>query len=110
MQFEHKPVQTSDYEMKIHHGQIAGYNQMHFQISVEEQNKNKVDKFKERLEEFKNIKTLAEAKEITQRIIPVKDGITVFRVGNAKCIIVNKEKILKITLRSKEEYINYSFI
>ncbi len=110
MQFEHRQAQTSDYEMKKKSGQVAGYNEMMFKLFVTEQNDEKVERFKKRLSEFTKIATLEEAKELATKIMPVKSERTVFNIGNAKCIVINKKELLKITLKTTKEYINYCFV
>lgn len=110
MQFEQKATQTSDYEVKKYSGQVVGYSELQFQMSVKEQNRKKEDKFRQRLDDFKNISTLEEAKELARRVMPIKDGRTIFRVGEAKCIVINKKDLLKITFDSKNEFINFCFV
>ena len=110
MQFEQRNSQTSDYEIKTATGAVAGYNELLFQKSVKEQNKDKVERFKQRLEGFKNISTLDAAKTLAVKVMPVKAGRTVFRIGDAKCTVINTDKMLKITLKTQDEYINFKFV
>lgn len=110
MQFEQRNSQASDYDIKTASGTIVGYNELLFQSSVKEQNKDKVEKFKQRLEEFKNVSTLDAAKTLAVRVMPVQSGRTVFQIGDAKCIVINTDKMLKITLKSNKEYINFKFV
>ena len=121
MQFDHyRHSQTSYYEMKktvgndydikkSAKGDVSSYTTMFFQKSIEEQNKDKEEKFKERLEAFKKITTKAEARELASKIMPVKSERTVFRIGVAKCIIINKEKVFRITFISETDFICFSF-
>ena len=95
MQFEQRNPQTSDYEIKKATDIVAGYNELLFQKSVKEQNKDKVEKFKQRLEGFKNVSTLDAAKTLAVKVMPVKAGRTVFRIGDAKCTVINTDKMLK---------------
>ena len=110
MQFEQRNSQASDYDIKTASGAIVGYNELLFQSSVKEQNKDKVEKFKQRLEEFKKVSTLDAAKTLAVRVMPVQSGRTVFRIGDAKCTVINTDKMLKITLKTQDEYINYKFV
>ena len=110
MQFEQRNPQTSDYEIKKATGTVAGYNELLFRKSVKEQNKDKVEKFKQRLEGFKHVSTLDAAKTLAAKVMPVKAGRTVFIIGDAKCTVINTDKMLKITLKTQDEYINYKFV
>lgn len=110
MQFEQRNSQTSDYEMKTSSGVISGYNELLFQNSVLEQNNEKVENFKKRLEGFRSVSSLDAAKTLASKVMPIKQGRTVFRVGYAKCTVINSDEMLKITLETQKEYINYKFV
>lgn len=71
--------------------------------------KEKVENFKKRLTEFKNINTLSEAKELMEKIMPVKLERTVFFIGDAKCTIISKHNLLRICLDTPQEFISYNF-
>ena len=58
---------------------------------------------------FDNIDNLESAKELAKRVIPTKEEITTFYVGNAQCTVANRVDRLVITLDSSEEFICYSF-
>jgi len=75
-----------------------------------EKHNEQIELFKLRLEPFKNAETLEEAKEILQKTMPVQLDRTTFYIGNAKCVIVNKENQLRICLDTPDELINYDFI
>ena len=103
-------AQTSDYEMKTFSGNISSYNMLQFQQSVEEQNKDKLEKFLQRLDEFQNITSLKEAKKLASKILPVKNERTTFRVGEAKCVILNTDETLRIIVDSPPKFVSYDFI
>ena len=108
-QYYYNNAQMSDYDIKLHSGPTIDYNEMQYKLISSNEKKSKSEKFKERLQEFNDIVTLAEAKEILQKIMPVTREITKFTVGDAQCIIVCKDNLLKITFKTPNEFINYSF-
>lgn len=69
-----------------------------------------VNDFKERIKPFAEIATLTEAKALSNKILPVKSDITIFRVGGAKCTVVNKPNLFRITLDNDTEMICYDFV
>jgi len=117
--YDIKKVAASDYEnvksvstdsgMNNLHGSVNSYSAAFFKSSVDEQNHGKVEDFKSRLNEFRKIGTLQEAQALLSEIMPVKTERTTFNVGNAKCIIINKDNLLRITLDSDKEFISFSF-
>lgn len=78
-------------------------------INSEKNNNNKLEEFKERIKPFKNVSTLEEAKELAERILPVKFNINRFRIGNAECIVVNKPDLFRICVNTEDEFISYDF-
>jgi serine/threonine protein phosphatase PrpC len=108
--FFYQQASTSDYEVKSHTKQAISYNELQYKIISSNENKSKSEKFKERLNEFSKINTLLEAKELLNKIMPVAKERTKFYVGDAKCIIICNEKLLKITVDTPNEFINYSFV
>ena len=110
MQYEYQSAKTSDYEVKQSKEQYAGYDAYEFQQQIAEQNREKLEKFKARLNEFNNVGDLKEAKELAERIMPVKNEHTVFWIGDAKCIIISSEQMLRISLESPKEFISYDFV
>ena len=109
MDFEQRHSQTSDYEMKFYKGEVANYDMLRFQQQVNNQNKEKYETFKTRLDEFKTVSTLKEAKELAAKILPTKGEQCTFWVGLAKCTVVNNEKVLQISVESEDEFISYNF-
>ena len=89
--------------------QSYSLNQMDAMIALERQNKEKVEKFKTRILEFENVNELDEARELVQKILPVANEKNIFRIGNARCIVVNKSELLRISLDTPNEFIAYDF-
>lgn len=100
-------VQNED--IKRYSAQGLNPAQMDMLQNIEKQNKEKEAKFKERISAFKDITTLKDARELAERILPVAQELNKFRVGNAKCVIVNKPKQLRICFDTGEEFIAYDF-
>ncbi len=73
------------------------------------QDKERADAFIKRIEPFKDIKTLGEAKDLAKKILPVKDDITSFFVGKLKCTVVNRAKSFRISVDNTNEFICYDF-
>ena len=74
------------------------YNQYDAQRQIELANKEKYNKFKERIQQFSNISTLEEAKELANKILPTAKEINRFSIGSAKCVIINKEDNFRISV------------
>ena len=100
-------VQNED--MKRYSAQGLNPAQMDIMQNIEKQNKEKEAKFKERISAFKDITTLKDARKLAERILPVAQELNKFRVGNAKCVIVNKPEQLRICFDTGEEFIAYDF-
>ncbi len=100
-------VQNED--IKRYSAQGLNPAQMDMLQNIEKQNKEKEAKFKERISAFKDITTLKDARELAERILPVAQELNKFRVGNAKCVIVNKPEQLRICFDTGEEFIAYDF-
>ena len=77
------------------------------QRAVEDSEKSKA--FLERIKPFKDVTNLSEAKELAARILPVKEDITTFYVGNIKCTVINKENLFRLCIDSPQEFICYNF-
>lgn len=75
-----------------------------------ETNQQKIENFKIRLNRFKEVSTLEEAKSLLQRTMPMILDRTTFKVGDAKCIIINSDNHLRICFDSPSELISYDFI
>ena len=75
--------------------------------TLEEQEKSK--DFLKRIEPFKEVKTLEEAKELASKILPTKEGLTNFCIGYISCTIINEKNTLRISVDSPEEFTCYDF-
>ena len=71
--------------------------------------KEKSNELKDRMKEFTTVVTLEDAKQLANKIVPTSQELTVFYSGDAKCTVVNKSDLLRITVETKEEYICYDF-
>ena len=84
--------------------------QYDYNVKLAQENKKKFEDFKERIREFKGIKTLEEAKELASKILPVANEINMFKVGEAKCVVINRKDNFRICLESLTEFIAYDFV
>ena len=88
----------------------SDYNILYSTSKDEQERKDeRLETFKKRLEQFKRIQTLQEAKELLQKTMPIALDRATFFIGDAKVIIVNYEKRLRICLDSPKEFICYDF-
>lgn len=89
----------------------AGYAMQQFAIEqqVENQNRAKVENLKNRLSKFESVESLSEARDLVKKTLPVANEINRFRVGNAKCIVINKEDLIRISVDTDDEYLCYDF-
>ena len=78
-------------------------------LQSEDINKKKTEQMIARINEFQKVKTLEEAKLLAKKILPTTNEVSTFNRGNAKCTVVNKYDIFRITLDSPEEFISYDF-
>ena len=91
---------------------IQAMNDWNAMFAEKNDTKSKEDRyknFKQRLEEFKKVTTIEDARALLQKTMPVKLERTVFFIGDAKCTIINKEKRIRISLDSPVEFISYDF-
>jgi len=87
------------------------YNLLYSAHKTEQETKNeRLESFKKRLELFKNAQTLEEAKRILNKTMPIALDRSTFYIGDAKVVIVNYEKTLRICLDSPKEFICYEFV
>ena len=89
---------------------IEDYGRQSETPKKEDTNKEKEDRFKQRLSEFSKINSLSEASDLVDKIMPVNLERTVFFIGNAKCTIIKKHTLVKISFNSKNEFISYKFV
>ena len=85
----------------------SNFMQYNAALDFEIQNANKINAFKERFAQFEKISTLEEAKALAARILPTANEITSFYVGNAKCVVVNRKNMLRISIDTAKEFICY---
>ena len=76
---------------------------------MEQQKKKTVSDFLLRLEKFGDITTLEDAKDLAQKILPVPNDINTFKVGNAKCTVINREDMFRVCVDTPEKFISYDF-
>ena len=88
---------------------IYQYNQYLSAQQSAVSNKEKSEELKNRMKEFMSVVTLEDAKKLASKIVPTSQEITVFYSGDAKCTVVNRADLLRITLETKEDYICYDF-
>lgn len=101
--------QTGREAIRINWGAANTYLYQVNGFVTDKQEEDKLEKFKERIEPFKNVSTLEEAKALAEKILPVKLNISRFRIGSAECIIINKPNQFRICLQSDSEFISYDF-
>lgn len=85
---------------------IEQYNAI---LRMEVQKAEKVNSFKERIAPFKTVATLREAKDLAAKILPTANEVNMFYVGDAKCIVINKEEMLRISIDTTNEFFCYDF-
>ena len=85
------------------------YNQYTSAHAVEQEDKNKAKAFLERVEPFTTVHTIAEARELAKKILPTKENISYFNVGNLKVTVVNRDDMFRLSIDSPEEFICYDF-
>ena len=85
------------------------YNQYTVLQDIEKQNAEKYEKFKARIKQFDEITTLEDAKKLSEKILPITGDKSSFRVGNAKCTIINNDELFRICVDTSEEFICYNF-
>lgn len=76
----------------------------------EESNKKRYQELMERIAPFKNAQNFYEAKEILKKTFPVSNEINFMRIGNARCVIYNGQRCLKISVDTANEFICYHFV
>lgn len=88
------------------------YSYMQYTASVDTAtvDKKKYEEFKERISRFNEVDTVEEARTLAKEILPTVNEISILTIGNAKCVIVNRSELYRITLDNQEECICYDFI
>ena len=88
---------------------MIDWNNMFAEKPEKDKEEERITNFKKRLEGFKDVETLEEAKNLLNKIMPVRLERTVFFIGKAKCTIINKSDRVRISLDSEKEFISYDF-
>lgn len=78
-------------------------------LKLEAQKTDKIKEFKERIAPFENISSLAEAKELANKVLPTANEVNRFYVGDAKCVVINREDMLRISIDTADEFLCYDF-
>lgn len=76
---------------------------------LQQQQTEKLQNLKERVMKFSDITTLEDAKLLASDSFRVSSEFTEFSISNAKCTIINKDKLFRISLNTPEEFISYDF-
>ena len=108
-------VDTKTYEMKKaesnnDYSMNEAYNKYEIQQKFDSNKVEKLNEFKERLKQFNEVESLEEALELAKKILPVKNEITRFNVGEGKCTIVNRKDNFRISLDTETEFVSYDFV
>ena len=105
-----KPIPNYMKNIKSNSG-YANYSMFFNETKSEKDRaKEKEEKFKQRLEAFKKISTLKEAKELLDKTMPISLDRTTLYIGDAKCVIINNPKQLRICYDSPDEFISFDFV
>lgn len=72
-------------------------------------NTEKLKEFMERIAPFAEVKTLDEARELAKKILPTANEINRFYIGDAKCTIINKEDMFRVSVDGPSEFVSYNF-
>lgn len=83
--------------------------QMNFNNNETLRNQEKLNNFKTRLQAFEEISTLEEAQKLSKSILPVSQEVNHIRIGSAKCVIINRPGMFRISLDTENEFISYDF-
>ena len=75
----------------------------------EAEKSNKINEFMHRIAKFKDVTSLEDAKELATKILPTANEVNRFYIENAKCVVINKDDMFRISLDTAEEFIAYDF-
>ena len=89
--------------------ELYKYNQHQIVQKQELEDKEKVNQLKNRLLPFADTDNLSDAQKLAEKILPTKQPYTSFFVGDAKCTIINKTDMLRISIDTTNEFICYDF-
>ena len=89
--------------------QLTKYNQ-YTAVNLQALDEQKrADILKNRILPFEEIETIEDAKLLAKKILPINQEYTSFYSGFAKCTIINKDNLFRISLELPDEFICYDF-
>ena len=88
------------------------YMSQEMRFKIEQQNKERIENLKKRILEFEKLSEIPEVKEFLANNFKNTDGqeVTEFNLGESKCVIINRDNFVRITLDTPEECISYDFV
>lgn len=101
--------QEKQNNLKLNLQEINRYNTQYYRPVEKTSDEEKLIKFRHRLDSFKEVHSLAEAKDLLNKTMPVQMVRTAFYVGDGKCTIINRPNQLRICFRTPTEIICYDF-
>ena len=72
--------------------------------------KEEYEKLKTRIDKFKNLRTITEARSLAKDLFNIKDEINYIKAGDGCCTIINRADTFRIILNSDKEMICYNFL
>ena len=87
---------------------MYGYYSPEMQAEIEK--KDKLNQFKNRINSFREVETIEQARDLAKKILPTAQEVNKFNVGDAKCTVLNSDKNFRVTLDSEKEFICYDFV
>ena len=85
------------------------YEQYSIRSNNEHESDAKEKEFLSRIEPFKTVNTLEDARKLAEKVIPTKAEVTSFYIGQLKCTVCNTEKLFRLSIDSPEEFVSYNF-
>lgn len=85
------------------------YDVQAIQTQIQKDNVEKVKALKSRVEKFSDTETLDDAKALLQQYFRADKEFQEFGVAGVRCVIVNREDVVRISYDSPTEYICYDF-
>ena len=86
------------------------YDVQTIQMQIQKDNQEKSEKLKARIQQFDEVTSLEEAKELAKSSFRAEQEFQEFTAGNSKCTIVNKDDAFRISYDSKTDFISYDFM
>lgn len=88
---------------------MSEFSAQEMQYKLQQQQTEKLQNLKDRVMKFKEVSSLADAKLLASETFRISSDFTEFSVSNAKCTIINKDNLFRISLNTSEEFISYNF-